>query len=167
MLRGTLAATTLHECDKCYGVWLDSVTFEQICRDSEQQAAILGSANAVTNAAAGGLAPVRYLRCPQCRQLMHRVNFARCSGVVVDVCREHGTWFDMNELQRIVQFIRSGGIEQSRERQKRELEAERRRLQSARMEIGRMPSPPATAQIDLLSMVVGAAGELLGELGRD
>jgi hypothetical protein len=32
---------------------------------------------------------------------MNRVNFAEYSGVVVDVCREHGTWFDADERQRI------------------------------------------------------------------
>ena len=42
---------------------------------------------------------------------MNRVNFARCSGVIVDVCRGHGTWFDRDELSGIVQFIRGGGLE--------------------------------------------------------
>jgi len=106
MLRGTLRELSLHECSKCYGIWLDTATFERICRDAESQATVLGAPPPTS--LTGELAPVRYLRCPQCQELMHRVNFAHGSGVVVDVCRQHGTWFDMNELHRIVQFIRSG-----------------------------------------------------------
>jgi len=64
---------------------------------------------------------------------MNRINFARCSGVIVDVCKGHGTWFDRDELSRIVEFIRSGGLEASRAREKSELEEERRRLNQERL----------------------------------
>jgi Zn-finger nucleic acid-binding protein len=60
---------------------------------------------------------VKYLRCPVCRGKMDRVNFARVSGVVVDVCADHGTWFDLNELHLIVDFIISGGLERVLERE--------------------------------------------------
>ena len=43
---------------------------------------------------------IRYIPCPICHELMNRVNFANFSGVIVDVCREHGTWFDRDELRR-------------------------------------------------------------------
>jgi Zn-finger nucleic acid-binding protein len=94
---------------------------------------------------------------------MHRVNFARCSGVVVDVCREHGTWFDLNELQRIMQFIRSGGLDRVRERQRRELEEERRRLESARRERDDGSALPGRIglQSSLLEAVVGSTSHLL------
>jgi len=165
MLRGTLEQTTLHECGKCFGLWLDTVTFERICRDSEQQAAVLNAATNLGAASASPLQPVRYRRCPVCRELMHRVNFARCSGVVVDVCREHGSWFDMNELQRIVQFIRAGGVDRVRERQKLELAEERRRLESARKESSSCSAfePPDALHTSLLTVVVGSAGGLLGQ----
>ena len=161
MLRGTLRDLSLHECGRCFGLWLDTTTFELICRDAETQAAVLGSAHPAAGGA--GLGPVRYLRCPQCREFMNRMNFARCSGVIVDVCRSHGTWFDTNELHRIVQFIRAGGLDRSRAKEKAELADERRRLQAARL--GREPSPvhhvSAAADTDLLSLVVSASGDLL------
>ncbi len=65
---------------------------------------------------------VSYIACPVCKQLMNRVNFAHCSNVVVDVCRTHGTWFDRDELRRIVEFIRAGGLEMERDRQLAELD---------------------------------------------
>lgn len=59
---------------------------------------------------------------------MNRINFARCSGVIVDICKGHGTWFDRDELSGIVQFIRGGGLEVSRKKEKAELEFERQQL---------------------------------------
>lgn len=61
---------------------------------------------------------------------MNRINFARCSGVIVDVCKGHGTWFDSDELSGIVQFIRGGGFELSRQKEKREIEFERQQLRA-------------------------------------
>jgi Zn-finger nucleic acid-binding protein len=162
MLRGTLRDIPLHECGKCYGLWVGTAAFERICRDAEQSAAALGTAQAVTGPVA--LAPVRYLRCPECHELMHRVNFARCSGVIVDVCKPHGTWFDANELHRIVHFIRAGGLDHARSKEKNQLEEERRRLATARAgnASGHYERTPAAADPDLLEFVVRAAGCLLG-----
>ncbi len=76
---------------------------------------------------------ITYAPCPQCGQLMNRINFARCSGVVVDVCKGHGTWFDPDELREIVEFIRAGGLETSRQKEKREIEYEREQLRTEQM----------------------------------
>ena len=59
---------------------------------------------------------------------MNRVNFAHCSGVVVDVCQGHGSWFDRDELRRIIEFIRRGGLIIARTREIDELKAEKSRL---------------------------------------
>jgi hypothetical protein len=60
--------------------------------------------------------------------MMNRINFARCSGVIVDVCKGHGTWFDRDELSAIVQFIGGGGLEVARAKEKHELEFQRQQL---------------------------------------
>jgi Zn-finger nucleic acid-binding protein len=73
-------------------------------------------------------AQVRYLPCPVCSKLMNRVDFAHCSHVIVDVCKGHGTWFDKDELQKIVEFIKAGGMETSRAQQMDDLESRRRQL---------------------------------------
>ncbi|MFN2453162.1 MAG: zf-TFIIB domain-containing protein [Pyrinomonadaceae bacterium] len=59
--------------------------------------------------------------CPECAQLMNRVNFAHCSSVIVDVCKEHGTWFDSDELRRIVEFIHAGGLTAARAQEKQKI----------------------------------------------
>ena len=64
---------------------------------------------------------------------MNRINFARCSNVIVDVCKGHGTWFDRDELREIVEFIRGGGLEVLRQKERHELEFERQQLERDRM----------------------------------
>jgi Zn-finger nucleic acid-binding protein len=126
--------TNLKECPKCEGIWADAASLEEICSDREKQAAVLGMASPVSSPDSGELEEkVRYVPCPLCGKLMNRVNFAHCSHVVVDVCAKHGTWFDKDELRRIVEFIRAGGLEEARAREISELEAKQRELRNARM----------------------------------
>jgi Zn-finger nucleic acid-binding protein len=164
LLKGAVGPNQVYECDKCFGIWLDAGTFERICRAAEQQAVAVPGGQLGT-ATISTLETVRYRRCPACQDLMNRVNFAQCSGVIVDVCRAHGTWFDRDELQRIVEFVRGGGLDRVREKQKAELAAEARRLAAIQREgatEGALGfSRPRSA--DLLTRVVGSTG---GSLGR-
>lgn len=124
----TIGATAVRECERCLGLWIDVAAFEKICADREQQSAVLGTASPAPTNAVRETSKVNYVPCPECSQLMNRINFARCSGVIVDICKGHGTWFDRDELSRIVEFIRGGGLEASREREKAAIKEERARL---------------------------------------
>ncbi|MGI9164796.1 MAG: zf-TFIIB domain-containing protein [Pyrinomonadaceae bacterium] len=97
-----IGSTTVRECERCIGLWVDVASFEKICADREEQAAVLGTASPAPASGALQKSKVSYAPCPECKQLMNRVNFARCSSVIVDVCKGHGTWFDREELSRIV-----------------------------------------------------------------
>jgi Zn-finger nucleic acid-binding protein len=121
----------LSECPRCGGIWADTSSFQQICADRERQSAVLGMASELPAAGTGAAGLVRYLPCPRCRKLMNRLNFARCSGVVVDACKAHGTWFDRDELRRIVEFIRGGGLDVARAREIADLEERKRELEVA------------------------------------
>ena len=127
----TLGGSAMRECETCGGLWLEVAAFEKICADREHQAAVLGLASPVPGHRMDPTSDkikVRYFPCPQCGQLMNRINFARCSGVIVDVCRGHGTWFDRDELRAIIEFIRGGGLQLSRQKEKFEIESEREQL---------------------------------------
>ncbi|HEV2826480.1 MAG TPA: zf-TFIIB domain-containing protein [Pyrinomonadaceae bacterium] len=128
MILMTIGSTAVLECERCFGLWLDVSSFEKICADREQQSAVLGFASQAPATAARETSKVNYVPCPDCSQLMNRMNFARCSGVIVDICKQHGTWFDRDELSRIVEFIHGGGLEASRLREKEEIREDRRRL---------------------------------------
>ncbi len=53
---------------------------------------------------------VRYLPCAQCDQRMARRNYGQRSGVIVDACVTHGTWFDAQELRKVLDFVAAGGL---------------------------------------------------------
>src|SRR6266478_635763 len=131
-----IGSTTVSECEQCLGLWLNVAAFEGICADREQQSAVLGTASPAPSHAVRETSKVNYVPCPQCSQLMNRINFARCSGVIVDVCKGHGTWFDRDELSRIVEFIRGGGLEAARGKEKAQLEEARRQLEAERLSAG-------------------------------
>jgi len=126
MVRVIIGDLALLECAACDGVWVDAVEFERICADREAQGAVLHRWSAHTAEATG--TRVRYRPCIKCGKLMNRVNFGRMSGTVVDVCRGHGTFLDAGELHAIVTFIRDGGLDRARQREKDDLEEERHRL---------------------------------------
>jgi Zn-finger nucleic acid-binding protein len=142
-----LGDTRLHECGGCSAVWMHAAAFERLCASREQRASALALlAPPLPGAAAGG--PVRYVPCPECRKLMHRVNFARASGVIVDVCQGHGVWLDRGELQRVVAFIDRGGVEQARARERERLREDERRVRERERSVqiratvtGRMSAP--------------------------
>ena len=123
----------MRECGQCAGLWIEVAAFEKICADREQQAAVLGGASPAPDHRLHAEQKIQYAPCPQCGQMMNRINFARCSGVIVDVCKGHGTWFDRDELSAIVQFIRGGGLEVSRQKEKHEIEAQRQQLRMDEM----------------------------------
>jgi Zn-finger nucleic acid-binding protein len=127
-----VGGTSLLECGRCGGLWVENGALEEIYRDREKQALVSGM-GVPAGETAVRIEPVRYVPCPACAKLMNRVNFANCSNVVVDVCKSHGTWFDRDELRRVVEFIRAGGLEAARTRQLAEIEAQRRRLAAEKL----------------------------------
>ena len=118
--------TPLDTCAHCHGTWIGVVAFEQLCADADRQRAVLDVTNATSGSPA--LDPVRYGPCPECAKIMNRTNFARSSGVVIDICTAHGAWLDAEELRRVLEFLRAGGMDRSLYRQRVALEEELRLL---------------------------------------
>ncbi len=131
-----LGATTVRECAACGGLWVDPATLQQLSDAREEHAGVTSALAAHVPTSAAAPDTVRYIPCPQCAKLMNRVNFARSSGVVMDVCKAHGVWLDRGELQRVVGFVEHGGLSAARERERQELVEERRRLDAAKAASG-------------------------------
>jgi len=123
-----LGKVTAHECAQCGGLWLDPESLQRLANAREESAGVVSmlAARVPLNAAPPDV--VRYIPCPRCEKLMNRSNFARSSGVILDVCKAHGVWLDRGELQRVLGFIESGGLTVAREREREELIEEQRRL---------------------------------------
>ncbi len=171
MLHGTIGQTSVHECGRCYGLWLDRTSFDTVCRDQDRQASVLAGRVEGEGGAVESSAAIRYRRCLVCSELMHRTNYARCSGVIIDTCAQHGVWFDRNELQRIVEFIQKGGLDRAREREKQDLVEARRRAEAATAAAGAnagLMAPmdyPAYSDSNL-PFVIELGGEILGAILR-
>lgn len=131
----------LSECLRCGGLWVDSETLQKVCTAAEDQEAVLAMDQKTLPAAPPGSRPTRtYVPCPLCAKLMNRTNFAGSSGVVIDWCKPHGSWFDKDELRRIVEFVRNGGLKKSREREKERLKQESDRLKEQQRNLARLGS---------------------------
>ncbi len=122
----------LEECASCAGTWLPVSTFESICRDHESMGLATLGLNRAGRRARFELTSkeeVKYVPCPVCKNLMNRRNFGRVSGVIIDVCRDCGVWLDNQELNRIIQFIQSGGLERTRDLEGSEREHQKKMAQ--------------------------------------
>ena len=97
----------LHECAQCRGVWLDIEAFQRLCADRHRQAAVLLRRDA---GAGGASATAPSLPCAKCARAMHRFNYAKASGIHLDMCRDHGIWFEGDELRRVLEFVQVGGL---------------------------------------------------------
>lgn len=52
---------------------------------------------------------IRYKLCPECGGPMTRRNYGGVSGVIVDVCGDHGTWVDEAAFASLADFVSRGG----------------------------------------------------------
>lgn len=116
LLQTIVGDAPLNVCEGCTGIWITTESFNRICADRESEAGALAVDSPSVRPVPRQETPGRlYVKCPVCRVMMNRVNFARISGVVVDVCKPHGLWLDHGEFRAIVEFIRGGGMERSRD----------------------------------------------------
>lgn len=149
-------------CMRCGGFWVPAATLHALIRRADEFRLPPAKQDAAPGrpAAAG---PVRYRPCPDCGELMNRQNYARVSGVVVDECRAHGTWFDGEELHRVLAFIRAGGFDKRRARALEEFSERERRARLAEALAGSRPAYGPDVGNDYWPVFAAAAvaGELL------
>jgi DNA-directed RNA polymerase subunit RPC12/RpoP len=105
------ASVTALECRVCAGFWVGLGAFHDLL-DAEAR-----RPSGASGLQRGGAPEKRqhYRKCPHCAGLMVRRHLGGGkSGVVIDVCGEHGLWFDVDELARALAWIRAGGLESVR-----------------------------------------------------
>ncbi|MBI3843412.1 MAG: zf-TFIIB domain-containing protein [Planctomycetes bacterium] len=133
------------ECTSCAGIWLDAQSFERAIehRDAAALGVFVGGDGRPHDVPDQ---PVRYLSCPVCSRLMNRKNFAGCSGIIIDWCKGHGFWFDTYELEKVIQFVQSGGLDRARTLEIARAKEEIQHLESQKRSIAASPldieSPP-------------------------
>lgn len=101
----------LTQCTGCGGLWISPEVFERLTqapRKSDLAALFPGSRGRKGRPEPEGT--VRYLPCPVCATVMHRKMFGGNSGVVIDWCKGHGFWFDDEELEKVLDYVRTNGM---------------------------------------------------------
>ena len=114
----------VHECPRCGGIFVPRDVLVEVLTRAELE----GPFHEPVKRQVMALDEVRYVSCPLCHTSMNRLNFGKVSGVIVDVCKAHGTWFDGGELTRVIAFASSGGLQKTRAREaaeKHDLERQR------------------------------------------
>lgn len=149
-----VADVVVDECSGCRGLFLDAVAIDRVLADEHRGraeallATLPRSAHHPLPPAGGKM----YVKCPSCGTVMNRKLFATGAGVVVDVCRAHGTFFDAGELPAIIEFVRAGGLEQAA-RKDAQRQRERERYEAARRTAERS-TPAASADGALFAEIL-------------
>jgi Zn-finger nucleic acid-binding protein len=93
-------------CSSCHGIWLDSDEIGQILESREKKFNPELVRKTLREAKAGVAqgASSKPILCPICSKPMGLLNFSYSSGVIIDICSEHGLWFDQEELEQVQAF---------------------------------------------------------------
>lgn len=107
------AGISVLECPRCAGLWLGTDTFDTLLKKARTTSAPDGwrpdrESPSLLPPGASQSDPT-YRPCPICTKLMHRRNFGRKSGIIIDSCKPHGIWFDAHELAGILRWVQEGG----------------------------------------------------------
>lgn len=101
----------IERCPSCFGLFFDPGEVQAYLEQAVASAYEIRYAEivSISRERANKDRKVRYIKCPQCKTLMNRVNFGSGSGVIMDVCKEHGVWLDNGELIQLMEWKRAGG----------------------------------------------------------
>lgn len=119
----------VQECVECGGLLVDNDTLRRLTELREAEAGVAMPGTTQKQKLEAG--SMKYRGCPTCTKIMTPRNFGRRSGIIVDVCKEHGVWFDEDELTHVLEFIASGGL---REKRMLEIEEAKNELSRKRMD---------------------------------
>ncbi len=112
LITQVLEEGSVDHCEKCSGVWVNVIDEKKVLEIRPEMFSIdeLRRLRSLYKPF-WNAQDTRYVPCPDCGQLMNRKVWGSHSGVIVDVCRDHGTWFDVGEVEKIREYVKLGGIE--------------------------------------------------------
>ena len=94
-------------CPQCNSIWLDGREFKKLISERN-----VFRDESIPDEYIKPLhkAPGEYHKCPLCSDYMVQRNFKKISGVIIDICRDHGVWLEAGELEGIRCFVANGGL---------------------------------------------------------
>ncbi len=104
LVTATVLDVSLSGCGGCGGIWIDNQSAQKIVASPDAvfaDLAMRAARHAKHSLFPGGRAPGRR-KCPTCEVTLDKITSHQ---VELDVCSQHGTWFDAGELKRLVQSL--------------------------------------------------------------
>lgn len=101
----------IERCHACFGLFFDKGEIEMVLQNSVSNVFDINRQHIdnINKDRYPKQQKIRYVKCPECRRHMNRVNFGNRSGVVVDQCIVHGIWLDSGELTHLLEWKKAGG----------------------------------------------------------
>lgn len=96
--------TTFKACGRCGGVWLDRRTWDRV-RSAQPKAVVVAAERLAARSHLEPPTEGATIPCPACAHPMDVTRLA-FAPLEVDVCPEHGVWFDRSELGQAVDALR-------------------------------------------------------------
>ena len=92
-------------CPDCNGIWLDTGELEQLLEDS------VAAGQLIRSFRPSGSIQEQERPCPICDKKMEKITVGRRTPpLILDRCRrQHGLWFDRNELLQVVEEVQEAG----------------------------------------------------------
>jgi len=100
LFTATVKEVELSACGGCGGIWIDNASARRVLADPEPIFAEMAT-RAGTNAQARSTETKERI-CPACPSVLDKT---RVHGIELDVCPDHGTWFDAFELAMLVRVL--------------------------------------------------------------
>ncbi len=146
------------ECPRCAGLWLGTDLFRVLEEQAQRRGTSIGPLPGRTGATPAATPVAKeplYRPCILCGKLMHRRNYGRKSGVILDACAAHGLWFDHGELEQVLVWIRAGGLLHAQRQEQAARQAEARRQQLPPTDLGdTLGAPAGRGWIELIRSLV-------------
>lgn len=100
----------VEKCERCFGLFFDHHELEKLLEESVSASYWIDLPK-LHSLLQHPLHQDRvlYRKCPECSNIMQRKNYLNRSGVIMDVCADHGIWLDAGELKQIQEWTALGG----------------------------------------------------------
>lgn len=101
----------IERCHSCFGLFFDKGEIETVLQNAVSNVFDINVEHIdnINKDRFRKQQKIRYIKCPECRRLMDRVNFGKRSGVVIDKCLFHGIWLESGELTHLLEWKKAGG----------------------------------------------------------
>jgi Zn-finger nucleic acid-binding protein len=102
LFEGNANGITMLGCGRCGGIWLGNEAAQRAIQTMDR--AVVALADQVSNRAAFTVDVGAQVACPTCRRPLARTSSPQ-AGIWIDVCGEHGTWFDRYEMGLVLEAL--------------------------------------------------------------